>query len=48
MSKINIGFYLEKLLVIDEKLGGTARLDKGIKGSDEFTIIKEELLKIYH
>lgn len=48
MSKINIGYYLEKLLVIDEKLGGTARIDKGIKTGDEFTIIQEELLKIYH
>ena len=48
MSKINIGYYLEKLLIIDEKLGGTARLEKGGKSGDEFTIFKEELLKIYH
>lgn len=39
MSKININFYLEKLLVIDEKLGGTARLDKVMPLSDEFAII---------
>lgn len=48
MSKINIGYYLEKLFLMDEKLGGTARIEKGQKGGDEFTILKEELLKIFH
>ena len=48
MSKINIGYYLEKLFLMDEKLGGTSRIEKGLKGGDEFTILKEELLKLFH
>ena len=45
---MNIGYYLEKLFLMDEKLGGTARIEKGEKGGDEFTILKEGLLKIFH
>lgn len=48
MSKINIGYYLEKIFDIDKQLGGRLLAEKGQMAGDEFSIYQEKVMTLLH